>query len=42
MVRGDDALEAMNPGEIVEVFETDLEGFRAALTAENRTLKNAR
>jgi formamidopyrimidine-DNA glycosylase len=25
----------------VEVFETDLEGFRAALTAENRTLKRA-
>jgi formamidopyrimidine-DNA glycosylase len=30
----------MNPGG-VEVFETDLEGFRAALTAENRTLKRA-
>jgi formamidopyrimidine-DNA glycosylase len=40
VVRGDDALEAMNPGG-VEVFETDLEGFRAALTAENRTLKRA-
>ena len=40
VVRGDDALEAMNPGG-VEVFETDLEGFRAALIAENRTLKRA-
>jgi formamidopyrimidine-DNA glycosylase len=40
VVRGDEALEAMNPGG-VEAFETDLEGFRAALTAENRTLKRA-
>lgn len=40
VVRGDEALEAMNPGG-VEVFETDEEGFRAALTAENRTLKRA-
>jgi formamidopyrimidine-DNA glycosylase len=40
VVRGEDALKAMNPGG-VEVFETDLEGFRAALTAENRTLKRA-
>ena len=40
VVRGEDALNAMNPGG-VEVFETDLEGFRAALTAENRTLKRA-
>ena len=30
----------MDPGG-VEIFETDLEGFRAALTAENRTLKRA-
>jgi formamidopyrimidine-DNA glycosylase len=40
VVRGDGALREMNPGG-VEVFETDLEGFRAALTAENRTLKRA-
>jgi formamidopyrimidine-DNA glycosylase len=40
VVRGEDALTGMNPGG-VEVFETDLEGFRAALTAENRTLKRA-
>jgi formamidopyrimidine-DNA glycosylase len=40
LVRGEEALQAMNPGGI-EVFETDLDGFRAALTAENRTLKRA-
>jgi len=40
VVRGDEALTAMNPGG-VEVFETNLAGFRAALTAENRTLKRA-
>jgi formamidopyrimidine-DNA glycosylase len=40
VVRGEDALSAMNPGG-VEVFETDVEGFRAALTVENRTLKRA-
>ncbi len=40
VVRGEQALDAMNPGG-VEVFETDLDGFRAALTAENRTLKRA-
>ena len=40
VVRGEQALREMNPGG-VEVFETDLEGFRAALTAENRTLKRA-
>jgi len=39
-VRGEAALQAMDPGG-VEVFETDLEGFRAALTTENRTLKRA-
>ncbi len=39
-VRGDDALRAVDPGG-VEVFETDLDGFRAALSAENRTLKRA-
>ncbi len=40
VVRGEEALQAMNPGG-VEIFETDLDGFRAALTAENRTLKRA-
>lgn len=40
VVRGEDALDAMNPGG-VEVFDTDLEGFRAALATENRTLKRA-
>jgi formamidopyrimidine-DNA glycosylase len=40
VVRGDEALRAMDPGG-VEIFETDLEGFRTALTAENRTLKRA-
>src|SRR5579862_2149158 len=40
VVRGEDALRAMDPGG-VEIFETDLDGFRAALTMENRTLKRA-
>lgn len=40
LVRGEEALRAMDPGG-VEVFETDLDGFRAALSAENRTLKRA-
>jgi formamidopyrimidine-DNA glycosylase len=40
VVRGEAALRAMDPGG-VEVFETDLDGFRAALSAENRTLKRA-
>jgi len=40
VVRGEEALRAMDPGG-VEVFETDVEGFKAALTAENRTLKRA-
>ncbi|HTB98256.1 MAG TPA: DNA-formamidopyrimidine glycosylase family protein [Terracidiphilus sp.] len=40
MVRGKDALRAMDPGG-VEVFDTDLERFRAALSYENRTLKRA-
>jgi formamidopyrimidine-DNA glycosylase len=39
VVRGTD-LEEMNPGG-VEIFETDLAGFRAALAEENRTLKRA-
>jgi formamidopyrimidine-DNA glycosylase len=40
VVRGEDALRSMDPCG-VEIFETDLDGFRAALTAENRTLKRA-
>lgn len=40
VVRGEEALRAMDPGG-VEIFETDLDGFRAALTVENRTLKRA-
>ena len=40
IVAGEAALEAMNPGG-VEVFFTDLDGFRKALSAENRTLKRA-
>ena len=38
--KGEAALEAVDPGGI-EVFESDLDAFRAALTAENRTLKRA-
>lgn len=40
VVAGEAALEAMNPGGI-EVFSSDLDSFRKALTAENRTLKRA-
>jgi formamidopyrimidine-DNA glycosylase len=40
VVHGDEALRAMDPGG-VEIFETDLDGFRAALSVENRTLKRA-
>ena len=40
VVRGEDGLAGIDPGG-VEVFETDLAGFRAALGAENRTLKRA-
>lgn len=38
--KGTDALESINPGGI-EVFECDLNAFRNALTAENRTIKRA-
>jgi formamidopyrimidine-DNA glycosylase len=38
--KGEAALEAVDPGGI-EVFDSDLEAFRAAMTAENRTLKRA-
>ncbi len=40
VVRGEEALRAMDPGG-VEIFDTDIDGFRTALTAENRTLKRA-
>ena len=40
VVEGETALEWMNPGGI-EIFSSGLEAFRAALTAENRTLKRA-
>src|ERR1019366_8318126 len=40
VLRGEEALRAIDPGG-VEIFDTDLEGFRAALAAENRTLKRA-
>lgn len=37
---GEDALRSVDPGG-VDVFASDLETFRTALTAENRTLKRA-
>ena len=40
VLRGEEALKDIDPGG-VEIFATDLEGFRAALSAENRTLKRA-
>jgi formamidopyrimidine-DNA glycosylase len=40
VLAGDEALRAADPGG-VEIFETDLDGFRAALSEENRTLKRA-
>ena len=40
LFRGEEALRSVDPGGI-EVFSTDLDGFRAALTLENRTLKRA-
>jgi formamidopyrimidine-DNA glycosylase len=40
VLRGEEALAAINPGGI-EIFSTDLEGFRSALSVENRTLKRA-
>jgi len=40
LFRGEEALHSVDPGGI-EVFSTDLDGFRAALTLENRTLKRA-
>ena len=40
LVRGEEGLYSIDPGGI-EVFETDVDGFRATLTLENRTLKRA-
>jgi formamidopyrimidine-DNA glycosylase len=40
VVSGNDALHLMDPGGI-DIFAADLEAFRAALSAENRTLKRA-
>ena len=40
VVAGEDALRAMDPGGI-DVFASDLDAFRSALMAENRTLKRA-
>jgi formamidopyrimidine-DNA glycosylase len=40
VVSGDDALHLMDPGG-TDIFTADLEAFRAALSAENRTLKRA-
>ncbi len=40
LFRGEEALSAIDPGGI-EIFSTDLDDFRAALTLENRTLKRA-
>jgi formamidopyrimidine-DNA glycosylase len=40
VVSGEDALTALDPGGI-DVFTSDLDAFRRALTVENRTLKRA-
>jgi formamidopyrimidine-DNA glycosylase len=40
LVRGEAGLHALDPGGI-DVFASDLDAFRTALTAENRTLKRA-
>lgn len=40
VVRGEKGLEELDPGGI-EVLDTDLAGFRTALSQENRTLKRA-
>jgi formamidopyrimidine-DNA glycosylase len=40
VLRGEESLSAIDPGG-VEIFSTDLAGFRAALSQENRTLKRA-
>src|ERR1043166_247974 len=40
VVSGDEGLRSVDPGGI-EIFSSDLNAFRNALTAENRTLKRA-
>jgi formamidopyrimidine-DNA glycosylase len=40
LLSGEKALSSMDPGGI-DIFESDIASFRAALTAENRTLKRA-
>jgi formamidopyrimidine-DNA glycosylase len=40
LLRGDEALREIDPGGI-EIFASDLDEFRGALTIENRTLKRA-
>jgi formamidopyrimidine-DNA glycosylase len=40
VLRGEEGLRSVDPGG-VEIFETDLAGFRSALSVENRTLKRA-
>lgn len=40
VLQGQDALHSIDPGGI-DVFATDLDAFRTAMTAENRTLKRA-
>jgi formamidopyrimidine-DNA glycosylase len=40
VLRGEEGLASIDPGG-VEIFATDLTGFRAVLTQENRTLKRA-
>jgi len=40
VLKGEEALQAVDPGGI-DIFSTDLDSFRDALTAENRTLKRA-
>src|SRR5438309_1074847 len=39
-VRGEDGLRSMDPGGI-EIFSSDVDAFRAAVSHENRTLKRA-
>ena len=40
LLQGEESLRSIDPGGI-EVFSSDLNSFRVALTAENRTLKRA-
>src|SRR6266850_977494 len=40
VLTGEDGLRSVDPGGI-DIFSSDLNSFRAALTAENRTLKRA-